>query len=289
MTSTLHDTKQDAKQSAGDFVLTGEGIRYNNIIIRLAKNKEEIEAAQALRYRVFYEEQNAHASEEIRAAKRDFDRFDEIADHLIVIDADKDTLAEQVVGNYRILRHEGATIASKPCYTDTEYDISKLKAQKENMIEVGRSCVDVDYRTKPVLQLLWQGLAEYMEHHNIRYFIGCASFRGTDPKEYAQALSYLYHYHLEEDDVCPRALEEYYVDMNMLPKEEVDPKAAFKSLPPLIKGYMRVGASVGDGAFVDEQWGSTDVCIVFDAHKASEKYRKHYARKTTTSSYAPSE
>lgn len=285
MTSVPHETKQDS----GDFVLTGEGIRHNNIIIRLAKNKAEIEAAQALRYRIFYIEQDAKASKEIEAAKRDFDQFDDIADHLIVIDSDKETLAEQVVGNYRILRHEGSEIASKACYTDTEYDISKLKEEKENTIEVGRSCVDADYRIKPVLQLLWQGLAEYMEHHNIRYFIGCASFRGTDPSAYAEALSYLYHFHLTEDAVCPRALSEYYVDMNMMAKDDINPRSAFKSLPPLIKGYMRVGASVGDGAFVDTQWGSTDVCIVFDAHKASEKYRKHYARKTSTSSYAPSE
>lgn len=248
------------------------------ITVRLAETKEEIEAAQHLRYRVFYEEYAAKPDEVMANERRDFDAFDEVADHLIVIDERITNPREQIVGTYRLIRREVAEKHGR-FYTSNEYDIAPLLNTDQTLLELGRSCVLAEYRIRPVLQLLWQGITDYMLGHHIDLMFGCASFHGTNAEELALPLSYLYHYHRAPDELCPRALPDVYVSMNILPKDEIDPAEGLASLPPLIKGYVRLGAYIGDGAYIDNQFDTTDVCIIFPIRNANASYRRFYARK----------
>ncbi|HEU4838988.1 MAG TPA: GNAT family N-acyltransferase [Micavibrio sp.] len=249
------------------------------ITVRLANSPSEIEAAQRIRYKVFYEEYNAVADEKATATHMDVDDYDAVADHLIVLDESLPPGPSQIVGTYRLLRRAVADKFGK-FYTSGEYDIAPLLDSGAHLLELGRSCVLPPYRTRPVLQKLWQGIAHYVAEHKIGLMFGCASLHGTDVDALAPQLSYLYHYHLATPELRARALESRYVEMNCIPKEQIDAKKIFTSLPPLVKGYMRLGASVGDGAVIDPQFNTTDVCIVMPTHLVTQKYFKHYQRVT---------
>lgn len=254
------------------------------VTVRLAKNKQEIEAAQKLRYQVFYEEYGAKPSAEIKQAKRDFDPFDAVADHLIVYHGDHDMTVNDesvIIGTYRLLRRDVADKYGR-FYTSDEYDIAPLLKEKQGQLELGRSCVLAEYRTRPVMQKLWQGITDYILDHNIEYLFGCASFHGTDIEAVSKQLSYLHHYHRAPENLRTRALEERYIEMNRHPKETLDVKEIFASLPPLIKGYLRVGVLVGDGAVIDDQFNTIDVCMIMPTARIPERYIKHYTRDSRT-------
>jgi L-ornithine Nalpha-acyltransferase len=249
-------------------------IRSGNLLSRLAVTEADIDAAQALRFRVFYEEMGAHPNDEVLRRRRDFDDFDAYCDHLLVID---ETASNAVVGTYRVMRRPGAG-AKGGFYTQSEYDIGPLLDLKGEILELGRSCVDAAYRTRLTMNLLWQTIAAYVFHYDIGVMFGCASLHGVDPDAHALALSYLYHYHLAPPAFRPKALLERYVDMRRLPREQIDVKAALASLPPLVKGYLRLGGFVGDGAVIDNEFNTTDVSIVVKTDLITEKYSKHYER-----------
>lgn len=251
-----------------------EPVVAGNQIIRLATSAKELDAAQALRYRVFYDEMGAHPLPEMKVTRRDFDRYDTVCDHLIVVDQERPR-ETQVVGTYRIMRREHARAAGG-FYSGSEYDIAKLTSYPGTVMELGRSCVDADYRDRATLNLLWRGIAEYLNTHSIDLMFGCASLPGTDPEKLAVQLSYLYHYHLAPEAIRTRALPERFTNMNLLPKESIDPKRALASLPPLLKGYLRVGAYIGDGAVIDHQFNTTDVCIIVKTEMIADRYTRHY-------------
>ena len=252
--------------------------------VRLAATEAEVDAAQALRYRVFYEEMSARPTPEALTSRRDRDRFDDWCDHLLVIDRNRGEGAAGVVGTYRLLRREAAAKA-RGFYTQTEFDIAPLLAVPGPILELGRSCVDAEYRTRPTMQLLWRGIASYVFRHDIRVMFGCASLPGTDPDILAPSLSYLHHYHLAPPALRARALPDRYVEMNRLTPGEIDTdtavaqidaRAALAALPPLIKGYLRLGALVGEGAVIDPQFNTTDVCIIVVTDRVTDKYFNHY-------------
>lgn len=249
------------------------------IEIRLTNSDKEIEAAQRLRYTVFYDEYGAIPDENMKREKRDMDSYDAFTDHLVVIDKSRQEGLDSIVGTYRLLRQN---VAEKhgPFYTSHEYNIQPLLDSGTTLLELGRSCVLPDYRTRPVLQKMWEEIAHYVADHDIGMMFGCASLHGTDIDKLSEQLSYLHHFHQAEASVCPRALDERYVDMNLIAKDELNAKKAFMSLPPLIKGYIRLGASIGDGAVIDKQFNTTDVCIVMPTAKVTQKYLKHYERIT---------
>ncbi|MEQ8442203.1 MAG: GNAT family N-acyltransferase [Alphaproteobacteria bacterium] len=253
----------------------------NNLGIRLAGDDTRfVDASQALRYKIFYEEMTAKPSEEMAARKRDFDDFDAVADHLLVVDRDLGDGPESVVGTYRLLRREEARRFGR-FYSVDEYDISAIEARDDGeVLELGRSCVAEDYRTRHVMELLWRGIAAYVFHYDISLMFGCASIPGTDPDALALPLSYLYHNHLAPPEKRPVALPERFVDMNRIPADQVDRRRGLAAVPPLIKGYLRLGGYVGDGAVIDPQFDTTDVCIVVETELVTDRYYKHYARKT---------
>lgn len=252
-------------------------INFSNFEVRLARSPLEIEAAAALRYRVFYEEMMATPNPEMSARRLDVDEFDRICDHLLVIDLEAGAPFPCVVGTYRLLRRAKA-LRHQRFYTEQEYDLTPLLHYPGEIVELGRSCVDVAYRNRGVMQLLWRGLAAYVFHHDIDVMFGCASFPGTAPELLASSLSYLHYYHPAPKMLQPRAHGHCYVEMNRMPRSAIDVSSALSALPPLIKGYLRVGGVVGDGAVIDRQFNTTDVCMIVKTDNLSKKYDRHYRR-----------
>ena len=252
-------------------------LRAGNLGLRTAATPGEVDALQALRYRVFYDEMGAEPDAVSVLSRRDTDRYDAVADHLIVVDHALGDGPEGVVGTYRMLKRDGAAAAGR-FYSADEYDITPLLSFPGRILELGRSCVDLRYRGRAVMQLLWRGIAAYVFAHEIDLLFGCASLAGTDPDGNAAALTYLHHNHLAPPALRPQALPERYVDMRRLPPEQVDARRVLLTLPPLIKGYLRLGGMVGDGAVIDRQFNTTDVAIVVKTDLVTDKYIDHYKR-----------
>jgi putative hemolysin len=256
--------------------------RIGPLEVRLASKRGEIRRAQRLRYKVFYEEMSATPDALTILSRRDEDSYDGIFDHLLVLDRGDPNdgrrwRRSQVVGTYRVLRQEVADLHDG-FYTQEEYDIASLIQAKPDhtFMELGRSCVLKPYRNKRTLELLWQGVWSYVREHSASVMIGCASFPGIDPAAHALALSYLHHHALAPEEWRVRAHEHLRIDMNMLPRQAVDTRAALKALPPLIKGYLRVGAYVGDGAVIDHQFGTTDVFVIMPVEEIKTRYFAHF-------------
>jgi putative hemolysin len=256
--------------------------RIGSLEVRLAHKRGEIRRAQRLRYKVFYEEMSAVPGALAMLSRRDEDAYDAVFDHLLVLDHGEPANGRRwrrakVVGTYRMLRQEVAELYDG-FYTQGEYDIAPLLQAKPDysFMELGRSCVLKPYRNKRTLELLWQGVWSYVREHGADVMIGCASFEGTDPSAHALALSFLHHSALAPEEWRVRAHDHLRVDMNMMPRESVNTRAALKALPPLIKGYLRVGAYVGDGAVIDHQFGTTDVFIIMPVEAIKSRYFAHF-------------
>lgn len=266
----------------------GTLLRAGSLELRLAETKQEIRKAQRLRYKVFYEEGGAVADRTAALIRRDVCRFDKVCDHLLVVDhaaLDRRGRARpKIVGAYRLLRQD---VAEKNFgfYSAGEYDVAPLLARHagKRFLELGRSCVLAPYRSKRVLDLLWRGIGLYIEHYKIDAMFGCASFDGVDPARHARALGFLARYAPSRPDWRVRALSDRHVVMTNAAAEDIDRRSALAELPPLVKGYLRCGATFGDGAVIDSQFGTTDVFVVmpvadidprvfgrFGAGKASE-------------------
>jgi putative hemolysin len=252
-------------------------LRAGNLGVRLAMSDAEIDAVQALRFRVFYGEMGAVPDATTVATRRDRDRFDRIADHLLVIDHAIAPGADGIIGTYRLIQRDAA-VRLGGFYSAAEYDISRIEAFPGRVLELGRSCVDAAYRGRAAMQLLWRGIAAYVFHHRIDLMFGCASLPGTDPDALALELTYLYDNHLAPPALRPRALPGRMVEMRRLRAGAVDARRALALLPPLIKGYLRLGGFVGDGAVIDNQFNTTDVAIVVKTDLVTDKYYRHYER-----------
>ena len=254
--------------------------RLGALEVRLAQAKRDVKRAQKLRYRVFYRDGTAVADAATLLARRDKDAFDKICDHLMVIDhAAKPSIGgkQPVVGTYRLLRQDVAE-SHGGFYTEDEFDIAGPVERHAGLrfLELGRSCVLPRYRNKRTVELLWHGIWSYVRQHRLDVMIGCASFEGTDPSVHAAALSYLYHTSLAPEDWRVRAHDRRRVDMNMQPLAAVDMRAAIRGLPPLIKGYLRLGAYFGDGAVIDHQFGTTDVFVIMPVEAIRTRYFAHF-------------
>ena len=252
--------------------------RIGTLETRIARTASEVDAAQAIRYRVFVEEMHAQVPPESARKRRDIDAWDAICDHLLVLDTAIEGDAEdQIVGTYRLLRQDVA-MANGGFYSSSEFEVADLVARHpdKRFMELGRSCVLPQYRTKRTVELLWQGNWAYALKHRIDVMFGCASFSGAVPEEHALALSYLHHNALAKGRWRVEALPELEHSMDLMPAEAINMRKALAALPPLIKGYLRLGAMIGEGAVVDRAFRTTDVLIVLPIHTISERYRNYY-------------
>jgi putative hemolysin len=251
--------------------------------VRLARTPWEVKQAQHIRYQVFYEEMSAQADPYTMATRRDRDRYDGLCDHLLVLDHSKPTTRRfrkprpRIVGTYRLLRQEIAE-QNGGFYSLAEFDVGRMLGNHpdKTFLELGRSCVLKPYRDKRTVELLWHGAWSYVLRHNVDVMFGCASLAGTDLDDLGVALSYLYHNHLAPPEWLIRAVPDRHERMDRLPADAVDPKTALRALPPLIKGYLRLGAFVADGAVVDHQFGTTDVMMILPVASISHRYINYY-------------
>ncbi|MBC7505295.1 MAG: GNAT family N-acetyltransferase [Sandarakinorhabdus sp.] len=243
--------------------------------VRLAVSEGEIAAAQALRYQIFYDEMGAEPTPAMARERRDIDEYDTICDHLLVIDHGLDG-RPHVVGTYRLLRQD---MAVRGFYSSGEYDLSRLIAHSASggqLLELGRSCVAPAWRNNATISLLWRGIASYLQAHSIGYMFGCASLHGADPVLHTAELSYLYHHHLAPPELRACALPDNHVPMDRVQAASIDTRAAARALPPLIKGYLRVGAMVGDGGFVDHQFNTVDVFVIMPVDRITSRYAARF-------------
>ncbi len=252
--------------------------RIGSLEVRLANSRAAIEAAQELRFRVFFEEMGARRETIEAAEQRDSDRFDSICDHLLVYDTALPVPEHrQIVGTYRLMRSDQAERAHG-FYSADEYDVQRLALSRPGvrLLELGRSCVQAEYRSKRTVELLWQGAWAYCRRHSIDVMFGCASFHGAVPAAHALGLSFLHQNCRATPDWDVRALPHRYQPMDLMPKEAINNKVALFSMPPLIKGYLRLGAMIGDGAVIDEAFGTTDVFIILPIERISSRYITYY-------------
>ncbi|MEP3278607.1 MAG: GNAT family N-acetyltransferase [Stappiaceae bacterium] len=258
--------------------------RIGSLEVRLAKSNFEIRKAQQLRYHVFYEEMSAIADAQALATRRDQDSFDPFCEHLLVLDHDVRPRTKplgrrkpKIVGTYRLLRQEVAD-RHGGFYTAGEFDVQPVIDSKPGLkfLELGRSCVLEPYRNKRTVELLWHGIWAYVLLHKIDAMIGCASIEGIDPDRLAQQLSFLHHHCSAPPEWQISALPDLRVEMNRMPKDQLNDRAAMRELPPLIKGYLRLGAYIGDGAVIDHQFGTTDVLIILPVAKLNSRYVNYY-------------
>ncbi len=247
--------------------------------VRLARDASEIASAQRLRYRVFVEEMGASAADADHCLRLEVDSFDAHFDHLILIDHARvvDDPLDRVIGVYRLMRKEVA-MAGPGYYSADEYDLGLLVRSPRKIVELGRSCLHVDYRRGAALHLMWNGLADYVLSRDIEIMFGVASFHGTEAAEFAQALSFLHHNHLAPEDIRVKALSSGFQAMDLLDPSEIDAATARKQIPALIKAYLRLGGSVGEGAFIDHNFNTIDICLLIDTARMSERHRAFYAR-----------
>lgn len=244
--------------------------------VRLAQTDAELRAAQRLRYKVFIEELGGGGAMVDHAARLERDRFDPFFDHMLLFD-DARPEEDRVVGVYRLLRSERAADLGQ-FYSEDEYDLTVLKASGRRLLELGRSCLHPGYRGGMGMFHLWNSLAAYVTEHNIEILFGVASFHGTDADALAQPLSLLHHGHLAPPDlrVCARA--PHFAAMDRIAADSVDRRAAVLEIPALIKAYLRLGGFVGEGAWIDHEFNTTDVCLILDTARMSDRQRAIYTR-----------
>ncbi|WP_170505282.1 GNAT family N-acetyltransferase [Ruegeria arenilitoris] len=239
--------------------------------VKLAQTEDELRAAQRLRYDVFVRELGGGGEMVDHDAGLERDKFDPYFDHMLAID----DLTGEVVGVYRLLPGERAAELGQ-FYSEDEYDLTVLKQSGRKLLELGRSCVHRDYRGGTAMYHLWNGLAAYVNERDIEVLFGVASFHGTDVQELAQPLSMLHHNHLAPPDLRVRAQPEVFESMDLVAPADLDRRAAIVQVPALIKAYLRLGGFVGEGAFIDHSFNTTDVCLILDTARMNERQKRIY-------------
>jgi putative hemolysin len=233
----------------------------------LAKTQSEMEEAQRIRFQVFGEEMGANLPS--AETGLDIDRFDIFCDHLLV----RDHIENKVVGTYRILPPAQARMAGG-YYSETEFDMGNLEHLRDCMAEVGRSCVDANYRDGATITQLWSGLADYIMKNGHEYLIGCASMSMSDGGHYAASVFkkvYKLHAAPAEFNVFPH---------NRLPLESLNQNLDV-IIPPLIKGYLRMGAYIAGEPAWDPEFNCADLFILLPVARINARFAKHFMRQAS--------
>jgi putative hemolysin len=239
--------------------------------IAMAQGADDLRAAQRLRYDVFVDELGGQGPQVDHDARLECDRFDTVFDHMLL----HDDATGEVVGVYRLLRQDAADQIGQ-FYSEDEYDLTSLRQSGRRLLELGRSCLHTDYRGGTAMYHLWNGLAQYVTEHDIELMFGVASFHGIDPHALAAPLSLLHHRHLAPDGMRPRAKPAAFQSMNLIPEAQLDRRDAMLQIPALIKAYLRLGGTVGEGAYVDHRFNTTDVCVLMDTKQLNARQSRIY-------------
>lgn len=245
--------------------------------VRLAEDADDLRAAQKLRYDVFVRELGGDGPLVDHRAGLEQDRFDPHFDHLLLIDR---SAGDAVVGVYRLLLGEKRAEVGQ-FYSEDEYDLGPLHRSGRKLLELGRSCLAPAYRGGEGMYHLFNGLARYVSENNVEILFGVASFHGTDPQALAEPLSLLHHRHLAPEPLRVRARASHYQSMNLMPEDAIDRRAAMVQVPALLKAYLRLGGFVGDGAFVDHAFNTTDICLVMDTQRMNKAQKNIYTKGAT--------
>jgi putative hemolysin len=244
-----------------------------SLFTRWAKCDADIRAAQALRYCVFGQELGAKGASFDVEQGLEQDIFDAVSQHLLLIDVSR-SVGDQIVGVYRVMGAAGA-IAAGSYYSESEFDISVLKASGRKLLELGRSCIHRDYRGSGAIYLMWQAISQYVAENRYEILFGTASFSGTDPKSFAHSLGELMNNFLAKQDMRPTALS---ADVEFLAPAALDRRRAMRDMPPMIKAYLRLGGLVGQGIFIDEGFNTTDVLLVLDTDLVPVKQKEMFSK-----------
>ena len=246
------------------------------LTVRLARDMHDLQGAQRLRYHVFIEELGGNGAMVDHDNRLEQDEYDPWYDHLLLIDESRAPESlEHVVGAYRLLTCTQAEKLGR-YYTDTEYDLELLKGSGRRLLELGRSCVHPDHRGGASMLMMWNALADYVKERDIEIMFGTASFHGTDVDNLRQSLAWLHHNHLAPEDIRVTARPDHRQQMDLMPASDLDRRAAMENMPPLLKGYLRLGGFVGDGAWIDHEFNTTDVCLLVDIARMSPRHREFY-------------
>ncbi|MEL6118201.1 MAG: GNAT family N-acyltransferase [Pseudomonadota bacterium] len=245
--------------------------------VRLARDAADLRAAQRLRYDIFVSELGGDGPLVDHDARLEQDRFDPYFDHLILVDRAR---AGAVVGVYRLLQSAQADAAGQ-FYSEDEYDLTQLRQSGRKLLELGRSCLAPEYRGGEGMYHLFSGLAAYVIENEIEIMFGVASFHGTNPQDLAEPLSLLHHRHLAPETLRVRAQRGHYQTMNLMAEDQIDRRAAMLRVPALLKAYLRLGGFVGDGAYIDHAFNTTDVCLVMDTQRMNDAQKSIYTKGVT--------
>jgi len=257
-------------------------IKIGDYEVRLTNTEEERRQVRQLRYKVFCEEEGAIATKKQKDLHEEYDKYDAYAKYLALFHKGK------IIGTYRIIDRNAAEKMGG-FYSESEFDISKIKNSGKNIVEVSRACIASEYRDKKTpLRLLLMGLNQYIENNKIDILFGMASWNGTNPLESANAISYLYHNHLTPSNLrakvdktkLSKSIDSKLTQMDMLPKDSVDSASAREEMPPLLKGYLDFNAKVGNGVFIDKKFNSYEVLIVLQTHNINPMYKKFFTSRT---------
>ena len=247
--------------------------------LKLADCAADLRAAQRLRYDVFVSELGGDGAQTDHAQGLERDDYDPFFDHLLLQDQNR-SASDQVVGVYRLLRSDQVERVGQ-YYSEDEYDLSVLHRSGRRLLELGRTCVHPDYRGGTAMYELWSGLADYVARHRIEVLFGVASFHGIDIAALAQPLSLLHYRHLAPPDLRVVARSGQARRMDILARQAVDRRAATLATPALIKAYLRLGGFVGQGAWIDTKFNTTDVCLIMDMARMSARQSAIYTKKRT--------
>ena len=249
-------------------------IIFKNFMIKIAESNFEIKKAQSLRYKIFFKEKKIKRNNLKFLLQRDYDFYDKISDHLIIIDNDRE-FKDNVIGTYRLLRGNCAKLY-RGFYTEQEFDISNLKKNfsSKDILELGRSCIHSEYRSGIVLKLLWKGISKYIKICKIKILMGCASFNGTNPNRFKDEFSLLYKSYRLPKNYKVKSLQ----NNELSPEKNIKQSIILNRLPPLIKGYLRAGGMVSENFYIDKEFETIDYCVIMLIEKIVSRYKSKFLK-----------
>jgi putative hemolysin len=237
--------------------------------VRFAANEDEVHAAQALRYQVFYDEKQGNPNSDMVAVQRDLDQWDESGFHVIVLDT-RSSEQPKVVGTLRLFFNE-CLKEGQHFYTEETFDLSRLHNFYGRSLELSRFCVDPNGRGGVILMLIWKYAMTFLQDNHIDVMFGCASFSGANVDQHLPILNYLYEHHLAPEFLRPVPKVKDYIDLNKIYQPDAEWAEAQKSIPTLLRGYLKLGAKISDAAIVDPAFNTVYVSIYVETKNMLQK------------------